>query len=143
MKRLKKYQKFESVDSNLEDIKQIMNDISDSEDIEIYIDEDFETIKIDILPIIRYTDGYVSPLSSTFTVNQTIKLTIQRLNYIYKDYYNFIYQYFNKSARWIKFYVYNDERGLRDYYTVRMDGSGKFPAPQIYRIQIIMIKKKI
>ena len=46
MKHLKTYKLFESVDSDLEDIKDIMNDISDYEDIGIYFEEDQEKIKI-------------------------------------------------------------------------------------------------
>jgi hypothetical protein len=136
MRYLKTYKLFESIDiieSDIKDIKEIMNDIYDLEDIAVYIEEDFEKIKIELLPP-KTEFGY------TFKINQNIKSIIQRLNQIYKKDYIFLYQYFN-SHRWIKFYVYDDERGLRDSDTVRMDGSGKFPAPIIYRLQIIMVKK--
>jgi len=122
---------FESVDSDLEDIKDIVNDISDLEEIGIYIEEDSERIKINIFP---EKGGYLF-----FKVNQNIKSVIQRLNHIYKNEYMFLYQY-DDGRKWTKFYVYDDERGLRDSNTVRLDGTGKFPAPQIYKMQIVMIK---
>jgi hypothetical protein len=143
MKHLKKYKLFESVDSDLEDIKDIMNDISDMEDIMVDIEmnhlEIFSNNRIDIfvniLPIKPGTKG-------AFTINDNIKSTIQRLNRLYKEEYIILYQYFTLNpARWVKFYVYDDERGLRDYDTVRMDGSGKYPAPKIYRMTISMFKK--
>ncbi len=141
MKHLKRYKLFESVDSDLEDIKDIMNDISDLEDIDVSIGEESQefskgsTFKINILPTKPGSKG-------AFVVNHNIKSTIQRLNRIYKNDYTFLYQYFTLNpARWVKFYVYDDERGLRDYDTVKLDGSGKFPAPKIYRMQITMVKK--
>jgi hypothetical protein len=141
MKHLKGYKLFESVDSDLEEIKDIMNDISDMEDnIGVYIDMvrdvtitgfgDDRKIKINIFP----TKG------EFFKINQNIKSTIQRLNHLYKNDYYFLHQYMN-GYKWIKFYVYDDERGLRDYDTVKMDGSGKFPAPKIYKMQIVMSKR--
>ena len=131
MKHLKKYKLFESVDSDFEDIKDIMNDIPDSEDIGIYFEEDHERIKINIYPLC---------ISGFFKVNQNIKSVIQRLNHLYKNDYAFLYQYMD-GTKWTKFYVYDDERGLRDSNTVRLDGSGKFPAPQIYKMEIVMIEK--
>ena len=136
MKHLKKYKLFESVDSDFEDIKDIMNDIPDSEDIEINIQESPNwdgsyRIKIYIYP---------QCISGFFKVNQNIKSVIQRLNHLYKNDYTFLYQYMDGS-KWTKFYVYDDERGLRDSSTVRLDGSGKFPAPQIYKMEIVMIEK--
>jgi len=131
MRYLKKYKLFESVDSDFEDIKDIMNDIPDSEDIGIYFEEDLERIKINIYP---------QCISGFFKVNQNIKSIIQRLNHLYKNDYTFLYQYMD-GVKWTKFYVYDDERGLRDYNTVRLDGSGKFPAPQIYKMEIVMIEK--
>ena len=142
MKHLKKYKIFESVDSDFEDIKDILSDISDSEDnIEVHIEIVRDVtltgygnrkIKINIFP---EKVGY-----NFFKVNQNIKSVIQRLNHLYKDDYTIIYEY-SSNLKWIKFYVYDDERGLRDYDTVRMDGSGKFPAPKIYRMEIVMIEK--
>jgi hypothetical protein len=131
MKHLKKYKLFESLDSDLEDIKDVMNDIPDSEDIGIYFEEDDERIKINIYPLC---------ISGFFKVNQNIKSIIQRLNHLYKNDYTFLYQYMDGS-KWSKFYVYDDERGLRDYDTIKLDGSGKFPAPKIYRMLITMVKK--
>jgi hypothetical protein len=135
MKHLKKYKLFESVDSDLEDIKDIMNDISDYEDIGIYFEEDQEKIKINIYP---------QCISGFFKVNQNIKSVIQRLNHLYRNDYTLLYQYMD-GAKWTNFYVYDDERGLRDSNTVRLDGptpaiTGNFPAPQIYKMQILMIK---
>ena len=141
MKHLKTYKLFESVDSDLEDIKDIMNDISDYEDIGIYFEEDQEKIKINIYP---------ECISGFFKVNQNIKSIIQRLNHLYKNDYTLLYQYMD-GYEWIKFNVYDDVRGLRDSYTNRLDGSGKFPgsvqilpsiirAPKIYKMQIVMIK---
>lgn len=142
MKHLKKYKIFESIDSDLEDIKDIMNDISDLEDnIGIYIELVRDVtltgfgnrkIKVNIYP----TKGD----RSYFKVNQNIKSVIQRLNHLYKNEYMFLYQY-DDGRKWTKFYVYDDERGLRDFNTVRLDGTGKFPAPKIYRMEITMIEK--
>jgi hypothetical protein len=67
MKHLKTYKLFESVDSDLEDIEDIMYDISDYEDIGIDFEEDQERIKINIYP----------ELSGFFKVNQNIKSVIQ------------------------------------------------------------------
>ena len=134
MKHLKTYKLFESVDSDLEDIEDIMYDISDYEDIGIDFEEDQERIKINIYP----------ELSGFFKVNQNIKSVIQRLNHLYKNDYTLLYHYMD-GVKWTNFYVYDDERGLRDSNTVRLDGptpaiTGKFPAPQIYKMQIVMIK---
>lgn len=145
MKHLKTYKIFESVDSDFEDIKDIMNDISDLEDnIGVYIELVRDAtltglgnpkIKINIYPN-RGDRSY-------FRVNQNIKSVIQRLNHLYKDDYIILYYSLSdlSNLKWIKFYVYDDERGLRDYDSVRMDGSGKFPAPKIYRMEITMIEK--
>jgi phage/plasmid-associated DNA primase len=135
MKHLKTYKLFESVDSDLEDIEDIMNDISDYEDIGIYFEEDQERIKINIYP---------ECISEFFKVNQNIKSVIQRLNHLYKNDYTLLYKYMD-GVKWTNFYVYDDERGLRDSNT-RLDSPGNlsnnfdFPVPKIYKMQIVMIK---
>jgi len=132
----------EDFDSDFEDVKDILNDISDFEDVGYYALKDIgiheegrddylllQGIKINIFP----TKG------EFFKINQNIKSTIQKLNNLYKDEYSILYHYLD-GYKWTKFYVYNDERGLRDYDTVKMDGSGKFPAPKINKMQIVMNK---
>ena len=111
-----------------------MYDISDYEDIGIDFEEDQERIKINIYP----------ELSGFFKVNQNIKSVIQRLNHLYKNDYTLLYQYMD-GVKWTNFYVYDDERGLRDSNT-RLDSPGNlsnnfdFPVPKIYKMQIVMIK---
>lgn len=121
----------ESVNFDLDEIKEIMYGISDVEDIILNIEQiDYST-----------TDHYrihLNPYKRHFKVNENIKSTIQKLNFEFKDRYEILYQYRPLYGDWVKFYVYGDDRGLRDYNTVRMDGSGKFPAPEIATMRINM-----
>lgn len=151
MKHLKKYKLFESVDSDLEDIRDIMNDIPDLED-------NIDVVVTDKPSLYRFPNSSnnhifidIRPLKEYFKVNQNIKSVIQRLNHLYRNDYTFVYQYMD-GFEWIKFNVYDDIRGLRDSYANILDGSGKFPssvqilpstirAPKIYRMQIVMTKK--
>lgn len=135
MEKIKKYNIFlESNYSNsdLEEIKDILNDISDDDDVLVKVDYLYGRFRITMEP---------EKIRHTFRINQNIKSSIQRLDNLFKDEFDFLYQYRQPYGGWIKFYVYDDERGLRDYNTVRMDGSGKFPIPDISEIRINMYRK--
>jgi len=141
MKHLKGYKLFESVDSDLEEIKDIMCDISDMEDIVVDVEQVDRKLSFRDEFVKDYQIGIYPEKGNHFKINQNIKQTIQRFNNQFKNEYSILYQYIDLYKQgWIKFYVYNDERGLRDYNTVRMDGSGKFQAPPISRILIKMVK---
>jgi hypothetical protein len=135
MKYLKEYKSLES-DSDFEEIRNIMNDISDFEDIVV------DLWQADVVATIKDYHIYIYPEKGKhFKINQNIKKTIQKFNYQFRHEYNILYQYIDLYKQgWIKFYVYDDDRGLRDFNTVRMDGSGKFTSPFISRILIKMIK---
>jgi hypothetical protein len=119
MKYLKEYKSLES-DSDFEEIRNIMNDISDFEDIVVEVGTSTKDYQIYIYP----------EKGKHFKINQNIKKTIQKFNYQFRHEYSILYQYIDLYKQgWIKFYVYDDDRGLRDFNTVRMDGTGKFPPP--------------
>jgi SAM-dependent methyltransferase len=136
-----KFQVFESVDSDLEDIKDIMNDISDIENVVVDVEEVDRKLSFRDELVKDYQIRIYPEKGNHFKINQNIKQTIQRFNIQFKNEYSILYQYIDLYKQgWIKFYVYNDERGLRDYNSVKMDGSGKFQAPLISKILIKIIK---
>jgi hypothetical protein len=154
MKHLKGYKLFESIDtieSDIIDIKEIMNDIEDrEEDLSVYIGKQTSALPVSakthpwraasqdngiiirLFPSDRFKTYY-------FKINQNIKSTIQRLDYLYRNDYYIQYKY-TTGSDWQNFYVYDDDRGLRSN-GINLHGSIKTPPIEIYAISIVMNPK--
>jgi SAM-dependent methyltransferase len=121
----------ESVDSDLEDIKDIMSDISDFEDnIEIRIDK-INTYYLIQLISNTWPKGH-------FRINQNIISAIQMLKRNFKDEYHFQYRYWplygDSEILPETDFSYNDEDGINGVYKEIYNS-------KISRIKIIMSKK--
>lgn len=142
MRHLKKYKLFESIDidSDIEDIKEILNDITDrQEDVHTYVSVNNPTlVRRHILIKIHPSDW--TNIRSYFIINKNIKSTIQRIDYLYRNDYTIQYRYLNLSLEWNDFYVYDDDRGLRSGGH-NLHGSLKYPPSNISYIMIKMIPK--
>jgi hypothetical protein len=137
MNFIKHYKLFES---QLIELKGILSDIEDLENIEVEIKEVERKLTFQEKFVTDY-QIYIFVYNGYFKVNQNIRDCIVRLYTVFKNEYSFTCSYKSGYKHQLPFYIYNDERGLRDYDTVRLDGSGKFPAPTIQSMSIFLHKK--
>lgn len=145
MRHLKTYKLFESIDnieSDIKDIKEILNDIVDRED-NIWVDVGTENVwfikhKSGIVVRLHPADWYKS-INSTFRINKNIESTIQRLDYLYSGDYNIKYWYEEDRFKHNEFYV--SEKGLIDERKKNLIGSNIQPPIDIKFIYIIMEPK--
>ena len=110
MKHIKAYKIFESNSEYIKDIKEILHDLEDFEDFEVKTEE-YESDHGDNINInINIDKGW----SGSFLMTNLLKSTLIRFNNLMRDDWTIVYQYtpYNHGGT-ERFYVYDDERGIR------------------------------
>jgi hypothetical protein len=138
MKYLKKIFESQSVEELISDIKEILNDIED------WRSDIFTSIKVEESLNNSLGKPHINIMidagRSYFKIDDDIKSSLQSIDLICREEYRLMYQY-RDNWNWNKFYVYHDDRGIRNYSVEKIDGTGRTPAPPIKEIKITLVSK--